>query len=184
MDIKKLNPWNWFKKEENEMANVPVRRAEQSYPDPLVRLHREFDRLFEEAFRSFGMPALPALDMGRTMPVSAAGTLLKPSLDISETEKEYAITVEVPGVDEKDLHLELVDGTLTITGEKKLEKEEKKKNFYRMERAYGSFRRVLSLPGDADEDGVEASFKNGVLTIRLARKNVAKKDVKRIEIKK
>jgi HSP20 family protein len=185
MDIKKLNPWNWFKKEENETPNVPVQRGDQPYADPLVHLHREFDRLFDDAFRRFGLPGFSAMNPGRTMPALATDALLKPSLNIAETEKEYTITVEVPGVDEKDLHLELADGTLTITGEKKLEKEEKEKNFYRMERTYGSFRRVLSLPEDADDESVEASYKNGVLTIRLSRKaDAGGKEPKRIEIKK
>lgn len=185
MDIKKLNPWNWFKKEENESGNVPVLRSGPAYHDPLARFHQDFDRLFEDTFRRFGLPALPGLEMERTFPAIPADVLLKPSLDIAETDDEYTITVEVPGVDEKDLRLELADDTLTISGEKKLEKEEKEKNYYRMERSYGSFQRLLSLPEDADQDSIEASFKNGVLTIRLARKAGAKsEEVKQIEIKK
>lgn len=185
MDIKKLNPWNWFKKEENENRNVPVLRSGPAYNDPLARFHQDFDRLFEDTFRQFGLPVLPGLEMERTFPALATDVLLKPSLDVSETDDEYTITVEVPGVEEKDLRLELADDTLTIAGEKKLEKEEKKKNYYRMERSYGSFQRQLSLPDDADQDSIEASFKNGVLTIRLARKAAAKSEgVKQIEIKK
>lgn len=185
MDIKKLNPWNWFKKEENENPNVPVLRSGPAYHDPLARFHQDFDRLFEDTFRRFGLPALPGLEMERTFPSVAADVLLKPSLDVAETDDEYTITVEVPGVEEKDLRLELADNTLTITGEKKLEREKKEQNYYRMERSYGSFQRLLSLPDDADQDSIEARFKNGVLTIRLARKTAAKsEEVKQIEIKK
>ena len=86
-------------------------------------------------------------------------------------------------MDEKDISLEIVNDTLTIRGEKKQEKEEKKKDFYRMERSYGTFQRVLTLPEDADQDGVKATFKKGVLTVTLARKVLAKTEAKQIEVK-
>ncbi len=175
MDIKKLNPWNWFKKEENDTRNVPAQRPESAYCDPVASFHRHFDRLFEDAFRRFRLADLPAL---------TSCVILKPRLDISETAKEYTITVEVPGVAEDDLRLELADDTLTVAGEKKLEKKQKKQNHYQMERSYGSFRRLLSLPEDADQDSIEASFKNGLLTIRLPRKATARPEVKQIEIRR
>ena len=68
------------------------------------------------------------------------------------TDKEYSITVEVPGVSEKDVKIEIVDNTMTIKGEKKQEKEEKEKDYYRVERSHGSFQRLLSLPEDANQD--------------------------------
>lgn len=102
---------------------------------------------------------------------------------LSATDTEYTVTAEIPGVDDKDVKLEIVDDTLTIRGEKKQEKEEKEKNYYRLERSYGSFQRVLSLPDDVDQDGVKANFKKGVLTITLPRKALPKPEAKRIEIK-
>jgi HSP20 family protein len=86
-------------------------------------------------------------------------------------------------VDEKDVKLEIVNDTLTISGEKKQEKEEKEKNYYRMERSYGVFQRVLSLPEDADQDKIKATFKKGILTVTVPRKALPKSDVKQIEIK-
>ncbi|MDD3620001.1 MAG: Hsp20/alpha crystallin family protein [Desulfobulbaceae bacterium] len=187
MDIKKFAPWNWFKKEEEEGGStVPVLRADapQALPEsgvlnPIVQLHREMDRLFDNAFRGFGLSPLRS---DFFTPLTASG-LLKPQVDIGATDKEYSITVEVPGVDEKDVRVEIANNTLTIRGEKKQEKEEKDKNYYRVERSYGSFQRVLSLPEDADQDGVKASFKKGVLTIAMPRKPLPKAEVKQIEIK-
>lgn len=187
MDIKKFAPWNWFKKEEEEAGSiVPVVRqdVQQAYPEsgvlsPIVQLHREMDRLFENAVRGFGLSPFRSEYF---TPLSASG-LLKPQVDIGATDKEYAISVEVPGVDEKDVKVEITGNTLTIRGEKKQEKEEKNRNYYRIERSYGSFQRVLSLPDDADVDGVKASFKKGVLTITMPRKALPKTEVKQIDIK-
>ena len=188
MDIKKLAPWNWFKKEEEEgTAAVPVKHKERkstlndgvSY-HPLIQLHREMDRLFENALKGFGHTPI---SNELFTPLSSSG-LLKPELDVAVTDKEYSITVEVPGVSEKDVKIEIVDNTMTIRGEKKQEKEEKEKDYYRVERSYGSFQRVLSLPEDANQDDVKATFKNGVLTIKMPRKTLSTKtDVKKIEIK-
>jgi HSP20 family protein len=109
--------------------------------------------------------------------------VLKPTLDLSASENEYTVTVEVPGVDEKDLKIEVDKNTMIIRGEKKQEKEEKQKSYYRQERFYGSFRRILSLPEDADQDGIKAVFKQGVLNITLPRKALPKPDVRQIAIK-
>jgi HSP20 family protein len=127
--------------------------------------HREVDRLFDNVFSQFGR-SLPRLFEGNA--------LLKPDVNIKETKKTYDITVDVPGVDESDVKLELVNGTLTVSGEKKHEKAKEGENYYCVERSYGSFYRVLSLPSDADEDGIEAKFKSGVLTITVPRRQIAK----------
>lgn len=186
MDIKKWVPWNWFKKEEEDAAKmVPIKREsakEQSgvLLHPLQQFHQEVDRIFDQAFRGFGLSPF-AFDQP-LFPRLADG-ILKPTLDLGASDKEYTITVEVPGVDEKDVKLEIVNDTLTISGEKKQEKEEKEKNYYRMERSYGSFQRVLSLPEDVDQDGVKATFKKGVLTVTLPRKALPKSDAKQVEVK-
>jgi HSP20 family protein len=186
MDIKKLVPWNWFNKEEEGSGKtLPVRREDaleqgSAFPVALQNFHRQFDRLFDQAFRGFG-----TAPFGFDWPLSPriADGMLKPTLDLSATDKEYTATVEIPGVDEKDVKLEIANDTLTIRGEKKHEKEEKDKNYYRVERSYGSFQRVLSLPEDADQEGVKATFKKGVLTISMPRKVLPQADIKKIEIK-
>ncbi|WP_372680730.1 Hsp20/alpha crystallin family protein [Desulfosarcina sp.] len=186
MDMKKWVPWNWFKKEEEDAGKtVPVKREgaqEQggALVNPLQQFHQEIDRIFDQAFRNFGLtpfgfdrPLLPHLSEG----------MLKPTLDLGATDKEYTITVEIPGVDEKDVRLEIVNDTLTIRGEKKHEKEETEKNFYRMERSYGAFQRMLSLPEDADQAGIAATFKHGVLTITMPRMAAQQANVRQIEVK-
>lgn len=187
MDIKKLAPWNWFKKEEEQNgASVPIQRsnAGNQYPqgevgNPIVQLHREIDGLFENAFRGLGLaPFRSDIFNGLT-----TEGLLKPQVDIGATDKEYSIAVEVPGVSEKDVKVEISGNIMTIRGEKKQEKEEKDKNYYRVERSYGSFQRVLSLPDDANQDDVKATFNKGILTVTMSRKALPKPDVKQIEIK-
>jgi HSP20 family protein len=186
MDIKKWIPWNWFnKEEENAGKMVPVKRENtkehsNALAHPLQQFHQEVDRLFDQTFRGFG---LSSLGFDRPLFPNLSDGMLKPTLDLGATNKEYTITVEIPGVKEKDVKLEIVNDTLTISGEKKQEKEEKDKNYYRMERSYGSFQRVLSLPEDADQENVKATFKKGVLTVTMARKALLKSDVKQIEVK-
>ncbi len=180
MDIKRLNPWNWFSREEDQSRNVPVQRGVPQIYGPLSQLHQDIDRMFDSVFRGFGLPS-----MGINSMRNNENALFRPSVDIASTDKEYTITVEVPGVEEKDVKLELAaDGTLIIRGEKKQEREQRDKNFYRVERSYGSFQRTLSLPEDAEQDNIEASFNNGVLTITFLRRAVPQAPVKHIGIKK
>ena len=187
MDIKKLAPWNWFKTEEDQSgASVPVRRSDALAQDhqggaenPIVQLHREMDRLFENAFRGLWVTPFRS----EFFPPLTAEGLMKPQVDIGATDKEYSITVEVPGVSEKDVTVEISGNTMTIRGEKKQEKEEKDHDYYKVERSYGSFQRVLSLPDDADQEDVKATFNKGVLIIKMPRKALPKSDVKQIEIK-
>jgi HSP20 family protein len=106
-----------------------------------------------------------------------------PAVDVAETAKGYEITAELPGIEEKNVEVKYADGTLSIKGEKKDEREEKKENYYLSERNYGSFQRSFRVPDGVDTDKVEASFKNGVLTVMLPKTPEAQKKEKRIEIK-
>jgi len=185
MDIKKIVPWDWFKKEDKAAEKgLPIQRRSGrdtgfSAYHPVSQIHQEIDRMFDNFYRGVGRPSF---DFEGPFSRMAEG-ILKPTLDVSAGEKEYAITVEVPGVDEKDIQIELVNDTLNIRGEKKQEKEEKEKDYYRMERSYGSFHRVLSLPEDADQEKINAVFKNGVMKISIPRKALPKTETKKIEIK-
>jgi len=175
-DLNKLAPWNWFKKEQEAQqgaGSVPVAKANlpaSSSPsslDPLLQLHREVDRLFDDAFRGFG-GRWPSLTLPSV--VSEWPDLLRPSLDIHETDQQYRVTLEVPGVEEKDIQLTLDDDVLWIRGEKRQEQEQQDGQYHRIERSYGSFQRALNLPGDADQDAIKASFKNGVLTVTIGKR--------------
>ncbi len=186
MDIKKWVPWNWFNREEDEANNtVPVqfentKDQNSTVTQPLKQFRQEIDQLFDRVFHGFG---LSSLGFSKPSFPRIAGSMIKPTLDLGASDKEYTIAVEVPGVDKKDIKLEVVNNVLTISGEKKQEKEEKDKNYYRMERSYGSFKRVLSLPEDADQNSIKAKFKNGVLTVTMPRKELPKPEVKQIEVK-
>ncbi len=176
MDFKKLLPWNWFKDEERHSGGevVPVeyeklqRQHTRGDADPF-RLFADMEKFFssgleENLWSSFNrnLPTTPLTDPG----------LLRPYIDIAANSSEYMITVEIPGVNEKDISLEISEDTLVIKGEKKQTHEERKRNFYRVERSYGSFQRLLSLPQDADREHIEAAFKNGVLNISIPRKEL------------
>ncbi|MEX1301744.1 MAG: Hsp20/alpha crystallin family protein [Desulfotignum sp.] len=104
-----------------------------------------------------------------------------PSVDILETEKEFVIKAEIPGVSKDDVKISVDNGTLTIRGEKKQEKEEKNKKFHRVEQFYGSFARSFTLPENVDETKIEAAFKNGMLKLQIPKTTVSKP--KAIDIK-
>ena len=104
-----------------------------------------------------------------------------PAFDISETEKEYVISGEIPGIEPKDLEVTLTDGILTVKGEKKQESEEKEENYHRVERHYGSFQRSFRLPENIHRDKLDASYKDGVLRLTLPKSEES--EVKKIEVK-
>ena len=131
--------------------------------------------MFDSFFKGSNLIADSAANEGKI--------LLTPRINISENEKEYQVSAEVPGVDEKDIEVKLTNGVLTVKGEKKAEKEEQGKDFHRVERSYGSFSRSIRLPEDADPNKVEAKYKKGVLSIAVQKKAEAKAQSKRIEVK-
>lgn len=137
-------------------------------------LHREVDRLLEDFWNNGAASTLLA-------PLSEG--MVAPLVDETEDEKAYHIEVELPGMDQKDVEVSYSSGLLTISGEKKQEKEEQDKDYYRKERSFGSFRRVLRIPGAVDEAKIQASFKKGVLSINLPKTKEAQKKAKKISIK-
>jgi HSP20 family protein len=158
MALRDLIPWN------NGSRDLSLHRNE---PSPFLALHREMNRLFDDAFRSFDVAPFSSQAMGW------------PSVEVSETEKEVKVIAELPGLEEKDVNVELRDGMLTISGEKKSETEDKERRF--SERYYGRFERSVPVD-DVDRDNVGASFKNGVLTVTLPKLPTAQQKVKRIAI--
>jgi HSP20 family protein len=106
-----------------------------------------------------------------------------PSVDILETEKEFVIKAEIPGVSKDDVKISVDNGKLTIRGEKKQEKEEKNKKFHRVEQFYGSFARSFTLPENVDETKIEAAFKNGMLKLQIPKTTVSKPKAIDIKIK-
>lgn len=169
MDMNKLKPWNWFRREdESRPVSWSSRMSEYR---PLLQIQQDIDRLFDETFRRFGL-GTSRLDKALGRP--ELDFPLKPTVDIQATDQAYLLKVELPGVTEEDIKLEVTDRTLVLRGEKKQDKEEEGKDFYHRERVYGAFQRVLDLPEDADPEAVEARFKQGILTISVARRPVEK----------
>ncbi|NOJ38782.1 Hsp20/alpha crystallin family protein [Bradyrhizobium australiense] len=158
MALRDLIPWN------NGSRDLSLHRNE---PNAFLALHREMNRLFDDAFRSFDIAPFSSQAMGW------------PNLEVNETEKEVKVIAELPGLEEKDLNVELKNGMLTISGEKKSETEDKERRF--SERYYGRFARSIPVD-DIDQDKVGASFKNGVLTVTLPKSPTAQQKVKRIAI--
>lgn len=110
---------------------------------------------------------------------------LQPKMDMRETEKEFIVTAEIPGVTEKDIEIAVSeDGFLKITAEKKEEKEEHTDGLFLSERSYGSVQRMVPLPAEIDVSKATADFENGVLTIDLPKSEAALKKVKKISVKK
>ena len=107
-----------------------------------------------------------------------------PAVDIADTEKGYEITAELPGMDEKNVEVKFTNGVLTVKGEKQEEKKENSKDYHLSERRYGSFQRSFTVPDGVDAEKIEATFKNGVLTITLPKTPEAQKKEKQIAIKK
>lgn len=165
----------------SDKAAVP---AQQTGWTPFEGLKREIDRLFDD-FHPFGwrLPAArSAFDLALPR-LSGTGWLVAPAIDLTEKEKEYEITAELPGLDERDVEVRLSNHTLTIKGEKKEEREEKQKDYYLSERRYGSFHRSFQLPDGVDSDKIEANFAKGVLTVKLPKTAEARKAEKTISIK-
>jgi HSP20 family protein len=152
---------------------------------PLSNLRREIDRLFEDFGFGGGRRAV-----GRTLfdlePFWRGDLAFtkSPAVDVVEKDKEYEITAELPGLDENNVEVKYADGFLTIRGEKREEKEEKKKDYYLSERRFGTFQRSFQVPESVDPDKIVASFKNGVLTLSLPKSQEAHKQEKKIAIKK
>ncbi|HEX6957108.1 MAG TPA: Hsp20/alpha crystallin family protein [Ferrovibrio sp.] len=140
--------------------------------NPLATLHQEVDRLFGSFFDDFSLPRL-----------HFRNGLEAPKIDFKETEKEYQLDAELPGVPAKDVQVSVANGVLTIKGEKSSEKEEKGRNYLRVERAYGGFERSLALPEDADDAKIAATSKDGVLSLVIPKKAGAKPETRRIEVK-
>jgi HSP20 family protein len=162
MAIRDLIPWN------NRGRQINVRRNEEA--NPFLALHREVNRLFDDFFRGFDLS--PFGDDRFFAPKVGW-----PNVEVSETDKEVKIAAELPGLDEKDVTVELANGVLTISGEKKAETEDRLFS----ERYYGRFERRIPVD-DIEEDKVTASFKNGVLTVTLPKSPAAQQKVKRIAI--
>ncbi len=147
----------------------PVRDL-ATFPSDVLGIQREINRMFDGFFRG-------GLFDDSTLATSA----WNPAVDIAEHEDDYVVKVELPGMTRDDVKITMQHNVLTIRGEKKQEKESKESNSHRVERSYGAFQRSLTLPSSVKSDGIEAAYKDGVLSITLPKAEEAKP--KQIEVK-
>lgn len=124
----------------------------------LITLREKMNRLFEDAFAARGEEK------------DLMASTWTPSVDIYETENEVVLTAEVPGIEDKNIEIKIEDNTLSIKGERMLEKETKEENYHRIERAYGTFYRSFTIPHNVDQDKIQAEHESGVLKITMPKK--------------
>lgn len=154
----------------NRPTNIPVQHRNR-FGRSILSLQDDMDRMFQDFF---GGASLPVLAQRQSFP----------AIDIVENKKNFKVKAELAGIDPEDVEISVTDGFLTVQGEKKEETEEEENDYLRREVSYGSFQRVLALPETADCDGAEASFKNGVLNIKIPKKAEALQKPKKLDIKK
>lgn len=156
----------------NRGRNFPALRSEPA-GDPFVRLQNEMNRLFEDAFSGFPLA-----------PSRFAASGLTPSIDLKETDGAFEALVELPGVAEKDLDVQIADNVLTIRGEKRSERSEKgDEGYHYVERSFGSFARSIPLPVEVDPDRIEGEFKDGVLQLTMPKLPEARRRSRKVAIK-
>ena len=171
-------------KAENPVEVKKETSAPAPAPDVWHSFRHEMDRVFDRFAGSFHLPSWPRVF--RTHPAlrdQGSFAFSTPAVDMTEGDKAYTITAEVPGLEEKNIDVALSGDMLTLGGEKHYAKDEKDKNHYMSERAYGSFQRSFALPPGVDRDNIAAELSKGVLTITLPKLPEAQKPQKKIEVK-
>lgn len=169
MTFKNLIPWNW-----NE-----GRGLKDEGLTPILSLRKDMDDLFNNIFeRDEFFPARFIEDRQ-----AKEFDSFMPKIDVKEDKKNIVISAELPGLEEKDIEVSLSHDSLRIKGEKKMETEDKKEGYYRLERSYGSFSREVPLPKEIDPDKVTAAYKKGILKVTLAKTAKSIEEEKKIEVK-
>jgi len=165
MAIRDLIPWS---RQENRFPVSAEQRERDEHP--IISLHREVNRLFDDVFRGFGVPVFGSIERSVSWP----------HVELGETDKDVRVTAELPGLGEEDIDIMLEDGALTLRGEKRSEVEDKDRGY--SERSYGRFERRIGLPKGIDRDRVSATFKNGLLTVTLPKTEAANENLRRIPV--
>lgn len=168
MQIRDLIPWG------RDRDGKEVEAPESGETGALTQLQRDMNRVFDDFWGKVGHAW-----SGRPGPAGVFG----PSTDIAEADDHVVVEIELPGMSDKDIDITMSEGALSIRGEKRVERENKSKGVYMSERSYGAFYRTIPLPPGLDTDKAEATFRNGVLEIRLPKTREALANVKRIPVK-
>ena len=169
------------------MAQTPVEVKKATpvrMPDSLQAFRSEMDRLFDRFAGGFGLPAFRRMfDLERPWWPETSVSFSAPAVDVTEDDKAYKITAELPGLEQKNIDVTVLGDMLTLKGEKRYEKDEEDKNRHMSERAYGAFQRSFALPEGIDRDKIAASLDKGVLTVTLPKTAEVQKQQKKIEVK-
>jgi len=163
---------------EKETAALTTQKPTEIMPRAL-EMERWFDRMIEDFWRR---PFPTLLRPERWWPAETGTMIRMPAVDVYEEKDDVVIKAEIPGLSKEDINVQVTDSTLMIKGEKKRDEEIKEDDYYRCERTFGSFTRAVALPSDVKADQVKASFKNGVLEVRLPRTEEAKKKAITVKI--
>lgn len=159
------------------------------HDDPFTAMRQEMNRLFDDFFRSLDSPGNGEPGEGEStnsLP-GRESSVFSPTVNLAETENALEATVELPGMTEDDVDVKITSAGLVISGEKQEDfaDEDEERNYYRRERSYGYFRRTIPLPaGMVDRDACEATFSNGILTVRLPKRPDAQPQARRIEVRR
>lgn len=173
MALRNMTPFVWFRNQEDRNPAAPATRQGANV-DSLTDLYSQINSIFDDAFRG-GLPDV--------FGAGAEGGLFRPNLDIRESDKDYTVTLEMPGVSKDDVDVEVRGDALIVRGEKKNEESHEEGQYQYTERSYGSFQRALTLPEDADSENIQAKFDNGVLKITLPRREVGGGERQKVEVK-
>lgn len=157
---------------------LPTQKPAEIMPGT-YEMDRWFDRMVEDVWRR-PLPSL--LRPERWWPAETGMMMRMPAVDVYEEKDSVVIKAEIPGLAKEDITVQLTDSTLTIKGKKKREEEVKEDDYYRCERSFGSFTRAVGLPCEVKADQVRASFKNGVLEVRMPKTDEAKKKAVTVKI--
>lgn len=162
-------------------GETPAKTSVPAHTNPILGLREEIDRLFDDYFAApFGRLS----DFAAFRGLGAFPSLgdMTPHVDVKDTEAAIEIIAELPGLEEKDIEVTIENGTLSMKGEKKVEREEKGADWLLSERRYGAFHRTFRLPDTVDEDKVAARFDKGVLTLTLPKTVKPAKEARKIEV--
>ncbi len=167
----------------SQKTSAPPQAAAMQAFRPFESLRREVDRLFEDfTVNPFRLP-LRRPEFGLEPFWQPESWVAQPAIDFVERANAFELTAEMPGLDEKNVEVNVANGVLTVKGQKEEEKVERKEDFHLRERRFGSFARSVRIPDTVDADKIDASFRNGVLKVTLPKKAEAQKPVKKIEVK-
>lgn len=174
MRVSDLVPWSG-------RGELPARRD-----DPFSAMQQEINRLFDDFFRGWEREG-NGNESATLTPWGGEGGTFSPTVNLAETDDAFEATIEVPGMTQDEVDVNLTRDGLVISGEKRVEssEEDEERNFFRRERAYGYFQRTIPLPADAvDRDACEATYANGVLTVRLPKRPGVERETRRISVRR